>query len=241
MKKIIYNFKEFEFYKSAKYDGISILTHNKWHPGESIYWYKANNKVDSCGFTYNEAIKFNLITNADNSIDEDNFHKGSTDSNITYDDSYSRNLTKKLFLKEFNIELHDHPNLYILETLNDCNIYMKYKDGQYCEDLIGYNKDLNKKILVEVERSQKSNLFNSADTSPITILVSKYWKYFHDGNPSNIHYMCFIHEELNKACIVSGSDIMNCEKRYKALPMPTDKIKEIYEIPKSLGKIYDLN
>lgn len=233
MENIIYEGNIFKYYSSAKYGGTSIVTNKKWLPGEAIYW---NSSVKG-GFTEKEALEFDLIS--DSFILKDNMHKGSTDKDITYDDSYSRDLTKKLFLKEFNIELHDHPDLYILEVLNDCNIYMKYRDGQYCEDLIGYNKDLNKKILVEVERSKKSYLFDETDNNPITILVSKYWKYFYDGNPSNIHYMCFIHESLNKACIILGEDIKNCNKQYKAISID-GSIKEVYEIPKSLGKIYNL-
>lgn len=234
MQSIIYNSLEFKYYKSAKYNGISILTNKSWNTGEAIFWCSTNN--NHCGFTYNEAIEYNLINNENSN----NFFKGPTNNNYTYDDSISRNITKQLFEKEFNIILHDHPGLYIPEVSEDFSIYLKFKDGKYCEDLVGYSKDLNKKIFVEVERSEKEHIFTNDNDKPITILVSKYWKYFDDGNSSNIHYMCFINENINKACIIAGTDIINCKKIYKALPMKNGLIKEIYEIPKSIGKIFNI-
>ena len=229
MGKIQYNNNQFIYYASAKYTGTSILTNKKWQPGEPIYWCKLVG-----GFTYQEAKQFNLITN-NNIQNINNFHSGSTDSNITYDDSISRELAKQLFKKEFNIQLIDHTGLY----QKDNDIFHLQKNGKYCEDLKYWDKESGKTIYVEVERSKKQYLFDEQDHRPITILVSKYWKYFHDGNPLHMHYMCFINEELQKACLILGSDIMNTTKNYVPLNIE-NKIKEVYEIPKKLGKIYSI-
>ena len=91
MENIIYEGNIFKYYSSAKYAGTSIITNKKWLPGESIYW---NSSIKS-GFTEKEALEFDLISSS--FILKNNLHKGSTDKNITYDDSYSRDLTKKLF------------------------------------------------------------------------------------------------------------------------------------------------
>lgn len=227
MKIVNYKGNIFNYYNSCKYSGKSILTENIWNIGTSIFW---STKIKK-GFTYQEALDNNL-----NIIDNsDNFHYGSNNVEITYDDSNSRELTKKLFKKEFDIDLIEPTQL----SLNINNKNFKLTDGQYCIDLCAIdNKNENIIALVEVERYKNEELFDKNNQNA-SVLVSKYWKYFHSYNP-DITCLCYINETINKACIILGKDIKNNKKIFKELTID-GKIKHIYELPNIKKRIYDLS
>lgn len=233
MRSIKYKDNWFNYYSSAKFSGKSILTGNRFSEGESIFWCKGIG-----GFPETELT---IINSSETNKNKSMYHKGPCDTNLTYDDSASRQRAKQVFKKEYGIDLFSHPGLYIPELKNNSN-FIEYCNGQYCEDLIGIDKnDPDKLILVEVERSNKTNLFDDKNTENITILASKYWKYFDEGNKNHIHYMCFINEELGKACVIKGTDIKFNRGNYTQIQVNSNSIKEFYEIPKKFGKIYNLD
>ena len=226
MKHIKYNDKWFNYYSSAKYPGKSILTGKNINVGDSIYWC-----VGTGGFLAEES---KLINNIEVNIVQHHF--GPADpKTTTYNDSNSREITCKLFKREFDIDLKNHTGLYIKDNNNE---FIEFNNGQYCEDLIGFNND--KIILVEVERSKIDKMFDPNNNDNINILASKYWKYFHDGNLQHEHYMCFINEKLNKACVIPGKNILNKIGNINII-MVDGKPKDFYEIPKCYAKIYDVN
>lgn len=227
MNHIKYNDKWFNYYSSAKYTGKSILTGKNINIGDAIYWC-----VGVGGFLASEIELINNTNNTNNIM----YHRGSVNFNWTYDDSFSRQYACQIFKKEYNIELKDHLGIFIKD---DNTNYLEYTNGKYCEDLISVNND--KITLVEVERSNNNNMFDKNNLDNINILVSKYWKYFDDGNKNHEHYMCFINEECGKACIISGKDIKFNRGKYKQVIMKDGKVKEYYEIPKKYAKIYDLD
>ena len=110
-----------------------------------------------------------------------------------FQDSISRNFVKQFFKKQFDVELIDHNGLFVKTESNE---FIQYMDGKYCVDLLGFKND--KIFLVEVERSNYKYLYET-NNEPVNILVSKYWKYFHDSDKNVIRYMCFINcETKNK-------------------------------------------
>ena len=225
MKTITYKGNVFNYYKTSKYSGKSIITGYSWLAGTPIYW----NIELKCGFTEEEALTNNL------QINEDNFHHGSTNKNITYDDSKSRDLTKKLFKKQFNIDLVE-PQSQALK-INDK--YFNITDGQFCIDLCAVDhKNEQITALVEVERSTQPELFDVSNTTA-AILASKYWKYFHSYN-TYLTCICYINEEINKACIIMGMDIKNGIKTPDKI-LIKDKIKEVYRFKNIKKRIYDLS
>ena len=129
MKHIKYNDKWFNYYSSAKYPGKSILTGKNINVGDSIYWC-----VGTGGFLAEES---KLINNIEVNIVQHHF--GPADpKTTTYNDSVSREMTCKLFKREFDIDLKNHTGLYIKDNNNE---FIEFNNGQYCEDLIGFNND----------------------------------------------------------------------------------------------------
>ena len=230
-KAVKYNNLWYMFFEHCKYAGTSIISGKKWKAGDSIYW---NTKVKN-GFLPNEDLG-EIIPSKKN--DSTIYHRGPADTEWTYDDNYSRHLAMAVFKKEFNINLVDNPGLYIVQQIMNSYTFKEFTNGKYCEDLVGFtDKEL---ILVEVERSKIANIFDEKSDKPIKILASKYWKYFDDGNRDHKHYMCFINEELMKACVIEGKDIKFNRGKYCTIEID-GKLKEFYEIPKQYAKIYELD
>jgi hypothetical protein len=233
----------------AKYSGISYLTGKKFEKNTNIYW----NTQYKRGFTEDEYEEYKANDVKTLSKLPDNF----TDppvvqtlkcetctsailSNVfkntewTYDDSSSRRRAMQIFKKYYGIDLQAHSGLY----MNINGAFQKFTDGKYCEDLFAIQGD--ELIFVEVERTRHDDLFESNE-NPIHILVSKYWKYFHDGNKHHKHYMCFINEDKKKAAVISGSDIKFNRGKYVQISDSNGRVHECYEIPKQFVKIFDLD
>ena len=230
MKHIKYNNRWFNFYLHAQYPGKSILTEKAINIGDSIYWSKG------FGGFLAEEVKLINVFNTNSSVP---YHHGPVNKAWTCDDSVSREMARKVFKREYNIDLKDHNGLFVK---NENNQFIEFNSGQYCEDLIGFSN--NKIILVEVERSKNANIFDPNNNDNINILALKYWKYFYDGNEHNEHYMCFINEQLKKACVIKGTDIKFNRGQYKQILINNNgkkEPKEFYEIPKCYAKIYDVN
>ena len=206
------------FCLTARYGGKSIISGANWKPGTQIYW---NTSVKN-GFIATEFQNFDL------------YHNGPVNKDFTYDDSVSRNFVKQFFKKQFDVELIDHSGLFVKTKSNE---FIQYMNGKYCVDLLGFKDD--KIFLVEVERSTYKYLFENND-EPVNILVSKYWKYFHDSDKNVIRYMCFINCETKKICLLNGNDIKNHRGKYVE-HFIGNKTKEFYEIPANYKQIYDLN
>lgn len=266
MNKVIkFNNKEYKLYSSCQYPGKSILTGQRWDVGTAIYWHKMTSYRGE-GFTVTEYEEYlNNNTNNVKQLQPDKvcyssaetcnimdkinnkptYHRGPAEKNktqITYDDSESRDLAKELFLKEFGITLQSHPGLFtkIKNTDNSIEIFAEYTNGKFCEDLIYFDNNNPKQcIIVEVERTKNVNMFDSVNNDPVLILASKYWKYFDEGNKEHTHYMCFINTDLKKACVIKGSDIKFNRGAYKAIEVD-NALKEFYEIDKKFCKVYDL-
>lgn len=219
---ITYNGIIFTYYPKCWYPGKSIISNKYWKAGTAIYW---NTEVKN-GFTEEEAVELNLV------VKNTDYHIGPVNSEYTFDDSVSRNFVKQFFKSEFNIDLFDHPGLFVLD--NNGN-YVKVTDGKYCEDLIGYSAD-GKLIFVEVERSAYFNKLPEV----INILTSKYYKYFMDGEKNNIHYMCFIDIQHKKLCLIKGTDIKFSHGNFVEIAIG-NKLKEVYQIDGKYGKLYDLD
>ena len=83
-------------------------------------------------------------------------------------------------------------------------------------------------------------MFDPNNDEPVLILVSKAHKYFIDGNKNHIHYLCYINEQLNKACVIKGIDIMFHRGKYVQIHIG-NQIKEFYEISKKYIKIFDID
>lgn len=200
-------------------------------------------KIDKIMYGSAETYDLTNIKKHTENTNKVSYHNGPVNKNFTYDDSFSRTLAKQLFQEIFNIELIEHPGLYIKERNKSGSVetFALQTDGKYCEDLM-YIDAVNKEkhVYVEVERSNIEDIFDTESTEPVKILVSKYWKYFHDGNKNHTHYMCFINEELKKACVIKGSDIKFHRGKYCTILVNENEIKEFYEIDKKYCKIYDL-
>ena len=206
------------FCLTSRYGGKSIISGKTWEPGTQIYW--------------NTSVKNGFIATEFQNIDL--YHNGPVNKDFTYDDSVSRNFVKQFFKKQFDIELIDHSGLFVKTESNE---FIQYMNGKYCVDLLGFKDD--KIILVEVERSTYKYLFEDND-EPAHILVSKYWKYFHDSDKNVVRYMCFIDSENKKICVIDGKDIKQHRGKYVE-HFIGNKVKEFYEIPAKYKQIYDLN
>lgn len=219
----------YHLFEQAKYPGKSIITGKRWPAGTAIYW----NMDLKNGFTVEE-----YSSNKPDTKTKEMYHSGPVNTEWTYDDSRSRKLAAQIFEKYYNIKLIDNQGLYTLNKENGY-VFKEVTPGIYCEDLVGFTKS-DEIYFVEVERTKQDNYFDQKNSDPINILVSKYWKYFHDGNTKNKHFMCFINEELMKACVITGTDIKFNRGAYKTINID-GKIKEFYEVPKQFAKIYDLD
>ena len=229
-KPVKYNNFWYINFEHCKYAGTSIISGKKWKAGDSIYW---NMQVKN-GFLASESNSKELS----NSKSETKYHRGPVNSEWTYDDDRSRRLAMQVFKKHYNVELSDNPGLYMINKQDNNYAFIEFTNGKYCEDLVGFT-DSNL-ILVEVERSKIADIFDEKNNKPIKILASKYWKYFDDGNRDHKHYMCFINEELMKACVIEGKDIKFNRGNYCTIEID-GKLKEFYEIPKQYAKIYELD
>lgn len=253
-QNVKFNDSWFTYYPMSKFSGKSIITGLRWKAGEAIYWCRGVGGFPATEWnpTYNddadpeptkEQLASPSICHRGSTTSSSIWHRGSTNKNWTSDDTYSRNRAKQLFKKEFNIDLKDHTGLYMFDKNMDKSIYniILHTPGQYCEDLFAFDStDMNKIYFVEVERSSKSEMFATDNSEPILILANKYYKYFDDGNKNHIHYMCFIHEELGKACVIKGTDIKFNLGDVVKIPVGT-QYKLFFEVPKKFAKIYDLD
>jgi hypothetical protein len=223
----------FKYYPFCLKPGISVLTDKRWDVGTAIFWCKALQH----GFTLEDVMGSELLEE-----DIDHVYRGPTDSNITYDDSESRNITKKLFKDKFNLDLIDHPGKYIKLPTGE---YILETDGQFCVDLMWKNSTQNNIIYVEVERSDFYPNYDLNSPLTVHIVSDKFEKYFMDNVGNKTYYMCFISTTYKKACVIHGKDIKKCNKAYKCQDIKNEYgkkvgFKNVMEIDKTYCKIFDL-
>ena len=122
MNHIKYNNRWFNFYSHAQYPGKSILTEKAINIGDSIYWSKGFG-----GFLAEEVELINVF-NTNSSVP---YHHGPVNKAWTCDDSVSREMARKVFKREYNIDLKDHNGLFVKNENSFKDPFRKYTNIKF--------------------------------------------------------------------------------------------------------------